>query len=83
MSARIQKIYVEVGDFVTKARNWFKWTTTTWNRYVRNSTIWKLLSVVLTKLYKVGGVSKAEWDAQKTSLEVMSNQYKPYGEPSC
>src|SRR5690606_30441802 len=30
----------------------------------------------IDELYKVGGVSKAEWDAQKTSLEVMSNQYK-------
>lgn len=75
MSARIKKIYVEVGDFVTKGQKLVQMDD---NNLEQIRTQFENLEVSfrrIDELYKVGGVSQAEWDAQKTRLEVMRTQY--------
>lgn len=76
MSARIQKIYVEVGDFVTKGQKLVQMDDNNLEQIRSQLNNMEVTFSRIDELYKVGGVSKAEWDAQKTSLEVMSNQYK-------
>jgi RND family efflux transporter MFP subunit len=76
MSARIQKIYVEVGDLVTKGQKLVQMDDNNLEQIRSQLNNMEVTFSRIDELYKVGGVSKAEWDAQKTSLEVMSNQYK-------
>lgn len=76
MSARIQKIYVEVGEFVTKGQKLVQMDDNNLEQIRSQLNNMEVTFSRIDELYKVGGVSKAEWDAQKTSLEVMSNQYK-------
>ena len=73
---RISQIFVEVGDYVRKGQKLVQMDAA-------NLTQLKLQLDNQTKefervneLYKVGGVSKSEWDAAKTNLDVRRSSYE-------
>ena len=57
---RIDRIFVEVGDHVSKGQ-----------KLVQMETEFRRMD----ELYKVGGASKSEWDAAKTTLDVRRTSY--------
>lgn len=75
MAARIQKIYVEVGDFVTKGQKLVQMDDNNLEQIRTQLDNMEISFRRVDELYKVGGVSLSEWDAQKTRLEVMRTQY--------
>lgn len=72
---RIEKIYVEVGDHVRKGQKLVQMDASG----LRQSKLQldnQLIEFKRTdELYKVGGVSKSEWDAAKTNLDVLQTAY--------
>ncbi len=75
MSVRIQKIFVEVGDFVSKGQKLVQMDDNNLEQIRTQLDNMEVSFQRIDELYKVGGVSLAEWDAQKTNLEVMRTQY--------
>ena len=75
MAARIQKIYVEVGDFVTKGQKLVQMDGSNLEQIRTQLDNMELSFKRIDELYRVGGVSRAEWDAQKAGLDVMRTQY--------
>ncbi len=75
MAARIKKIYVEVGDFVTKGQKLVQMDDNNLEQIRTQLENMEISFRRVDELYKVGGVSLSEWDAQKTRLEVMRTQY--------
>jgi len=72
---RIDKIFVEVGDFVTVGQKLVQMDATPLRQAKTQLDNLKDNFNRLDELYKVGGVSKADWDALKTQLEVAQNAY--------
>lgn len=73
---RIDKIFVEVGDNVKAGQ-----VVAQMNENSLKQTKAQLDNLEVTfkridELYKVGGVSKSDWDAQKTNLEVTRTSYQ-------
>jgi RND family efflux transporter MFP subunit len=73
---RIDQIFVEVGDHVSKGQKliqmdatMLRQSRTQLNNLEKNFDRYE-------ELYKVGGISKAEYDAQKTQLDVSKNNIK-------
>jgi RND family efflux transporter MFP subunit len=75
MSVRIQQIFVEVGDFVSKGQKLVQMDDNNLEQIRTQLDNMEVSFQRIDELYKVGGVSRAEWDAQKTNLEVMRTQY--------
>ncbi|NLO41969.1 MAG: efflux RND transporter periplasmic adaptor subunit [Bacteroidales bacterium] len=73
---RIDKIYVEIGDRVAKGQLLIQMDENNLKQAKAQLDNLELTFKRIDELYKVGGVSKAEWDAQKTNLEVTRTSYK-------
>ena len=73
---RIDKIYVEVGDNVSKGQLLVQMDEN--NLKQAKSRLENLETTFkrIDELYKVGGVSKADWESQKTNLEVTRTAYE-------
>jgi len=72
---RIDKIFVEVGDFVTVGQKLAQMDAVQLRQVKTQLENLKENFNRLDELYKVGGVSKADWDAMKTQLDVTQNSY--------
>lgn len=76
MPVRIEKILVEVGDRVSKGQKLVQMDAA---NLKQSKTQLENLQVEFNRvdeLYKVGGVSKSEWDARKTSLDVAKTAFQ-------
>ncbi|MDD4210336.1 MAG: efflux RND transporter periplasmic adaptor subunit [Bacteroidales bacterium] len=73
---RIDKIYVEIGDHVAKGQLLVQMDENNLQQAKSQLDNLELTFKRMDELYKVGGVSKSQWDAQKTSLEVARTSYK-------
>lgn len=73
---RIEKIFVEVGDQVRKGQKLAQMDAANLNQLKLQIENQKIEFRRVDELYKVGGVSKSEWDAAKMSLEVNETAYK-------
>ncbi|MCL1850071.1 MAG: efflux RND transporter periplasmic adaptor subunit [Bacteroidetes bacterium] len=72
---RIDQIFVEVGDFVSAGQKLVQMDATQLRQAKTQLDNLKDNFKRLDELYKVGGVSKADWDALKTQLDVAQNSY--------
>lgn len=75
MSLRIEQIFAEVGDFVSKGQKLVQMDDNNLEQIRTQLKNMEISFQRIDELYKVGGVSRSEWDAQKTTLEVMRTQY--------
>ncbi|MCL2291112.1 MAG: efflux RND transporter periplasmic adaptor subunit [Bacteroidetes bacterium] len=72
---RIDRIFVEIGDFVTVGQKLVQMDATQLRQAKTQLDNLKASFKRLDELYKVGGVSKSDWDAMKTQLDVAQNTY--------
>ena len=72
---RIKKIFVEVGDNVSKGQKLVQLDASSLEQLELQIVNQKIEFNRISELYKVGGVSKAEYDNAKTSLEVNIKAY--------
>lgn len=72
---RIDKIYVEVGDRVSKGKVLVQMNENSLKQQKAQLDNLKKTFKRIDELYKVGGVSKSDWDAQKTTLDVAQTTY--------
>lgn len=72
---RIDKIYVEVGDHVHKGQVLVQMNESNLKQSKAQLDNLELTFKRIDELYKVGGVSKSDWDATKTNLEVNRTAY--------
>ena len=72
---RIDQIFVEVGDFVTAGQKLVQMDATQLRQAKTQLDNLRVNFNRLDELYKVGGVSKSDWDALKTQLDVAQNAY--------
>ena len=72
---RICKIYVEVGDHVRKGQKLVQMDAANLKQLTLQIENQKVDFARIKELYAVGGVSKAEFDNAKMSLEVAETQY--------
>ena len=75
LAGRIDQIFVEVGDFVKKGQKLVQMDASNLTQAKSQLDNLQLTFDRIDGLYKVGGVSKAEWDAQKTALDVAKTSY--------
>ena len=73
---RIDKIFVEVGDRVTKGQKLVQMDATNLEQVKLQLENQKIEFKRTDELYKVGGVSKSEWDAVKMALDVQQASYQ-------
>lgn len=76
IAGRIDAIYVEVGDYVKAGQKLVQMDA---NNLQQAKTQLDNLEVTfkrIDELYKVGGVAKSDWDAQKTALDVARTSYQ-------
>lgn len=76
MNVRIEKIFVEVGDYVKAGQTLVQMDNSNLKQAKSQLDNMELSFSRIDELYKVGGVSRAEWDAQKMNLDVMRTSYK-------
>lgn len=76
IAGRIEAIYVEVGDRVTKGQKLVKMDASSLEQSKAQLDNLELTFSRIDALYKSGGVSKADWDAQKTQLDVARTSYQ-------
>ena len=72
---RIDKIYVEVGDRVSKGKVLVQMNENSLKQAKVQLDNLKASFNRIDELYKVGGTSKADWDAMKTQLDVAQTTY--------
>lgn len=72
---RIDKIFVEVGDYVTKGQILVQMNENSLKQTKSQLDNLKTSFKRIDELYKVGGVSKSDWDAMKTNLDVTQTSY--------
>jgi len=72
---RIEKIYVEVGDRVAKGQKLVQMDSSNLTQLRLQLENTQIEFNRIDELYKIGGVSKSEWDSMKTSLDVMQSSY--------
>jgi len=77
---RIDEIFVEVGDFVTVGQKLVQMDATQLRQTKTQLDNLRANFNRLDELYKVGGVSKSDWDAMKTQLDVTQNAYNNLSE---
>ena len=73
---RIAKIFVEVGDHVTKGQKLVQMDAANLQQLTLQIENQKVDFARIKELYAVGAVSKAEFDNMKMSLDVAETQYK-------
>jgi len=76
MAVRIDKIFVEVGQQVKAGQKLVQMESSS---LIQAETQLKNLEadfIRIDELFKVGGVSRAEWDAKKTALEVSRTAFR-------
>lgn len=73
---RIEKIYVEVGDPVSKGQKLVQMDAATLKQAKLQLDNQEIEFKRMDELYKVGGSSKSEWDASKMALDVKKTAYK-------
>lgn len=73
---RIAKIFVEVGDHVSKGQKLVQMDAANLQQLTLQIENQKVDFARIKELYAVGAVSKAEFDNMKMSLEVAETQYK-------
>lgn len=76
MMVRISDIFVEVGDRVRKGQKLVQMDNNNLKQAKAQLDNLQLEFNRIDELYKIGGVSKSAWDAQKTGLEVAQASYK-------
>lgn len=76
MSVRIVEIFAEVGDYVRAGQKLVQMDNNSLKQAKTQLDNAEVSFGRIDELYKVGGVSRSEWDAQKTSLEVMRTSYQ-------
>ncbi len=72
---RIDKIYVEVGDRVSKGKVLVQMNENSLKQSKAQLDNLKTSFQRIDELYKVGGCSKSDWDAMKTQLDVAQTTY--------
>lgn len=75
-SVRIDKIMVEVGDRVNKGQKLVLMDEANLKKLKLQVEFQKLEYNRVNELYKVGGVSKSDWENAKTALDVNETSYK-------
>ena len=75
-SARIEKIYVEIGDRVRKGEKLVQMDNSTLVKQKAQLENLRTEFERVDELYKIGGVSRSAWEAQKTNLEVAEASYQ-------
>ena len=73
---RISQIFVEVGDYVRKGQKLVQMDAANLTQLKLQLDNQETEFKRVDELYKVGGASKAEWDAAKTNLDVRKSAYK-------
>lgn len=73
---RIEKIYVEVGDRVSRGQKLVQMDAATLKQAKLQLDNQEIEFKRMDELYKVGGASKSEWDASKMTLDVKKTAYK-------
>ena len=73
---RISKIFVEVGDNVRKGQKLVQMDAANLTQLKLQLDNQETEFKRVDELYKVGGASKAEWDAAKTNLDVRRSAYE-------
>ena len=73
---RISKIFVEVGDQVRKGQKLVQMDAANLTQLKLQLDNQETEFKRIDELYKVGGASKAEWDAAKTNLDVRRSSYE-------
>ena len=73
---RIEKIYVEVGDRVGKGQKLVQMDASGLKQLKLQLDNQATEFARIDELYKIGGVSKSEWEASKMTLEMRQTSYK-------
>jgi RND family efflux transporter MFP subunit len=73
---RIETIYVEVGDRVTRGQKLVQMDASNLKQLKLQLDNQQAEFNRIDELYKVGGVSKSEWEASKMTLDVRETSYK-------
>ena len=73
---RISQIFVEVGDRISKGQKLVQMDAANLKQMELQLENQRVDFGRIDELYKVGGVSKSDWDAAKTALEVRETSYK-------
>jgi RND family efflux transporter MFP subunit len=73
---RIEQIWVEVGDRVSKGQKLVQMDAANLKQLKLQLENQEIEFKRIDELYKVGGVSKSEWDASKMALDVRRTSYK-------
>lgn len=73
---RIEKIYVEVGDRVGKGQKLVQMDASSLKQLKLQLDNQATEFARIDELYKIGGVSKSEWEASKMTLEMRQTSYK-------
>ena len=73
---RIEKIYVEVGDHVGKGQKLVRMDASGLKQLKLQLDNQATEFARIDELYKIGGVSKSEWEASKMTLEMRQTSYK-------
>lgn len=73
---RIEKIFAEVGDRVSKGQVLVQLDNNNLQQLKLQIENTKVTFNRVDELYKIGGASKAEWDNANMQLQVMETQYK-------
>ena len=73
---RISQIFVEVGDYVRKGQKLVQMDAANLTQLKLQLDNQETEFKRVDELYKVGGASKAEWDAAKTNLDVRRSSYQ-------
>ncbi len=73
---RIDKIFVEVGDRVSKGQKLVQMDAANLTQVKLQLENQEVEFKRIDELYKVGGASKSEWDASKMALEVRKTSYE-------
>ncbi len=73
---RIEQIFVEVGDRVKKGQKLVQMDVANLKQSKTQLDNLQIEFNRVDELYKIGGVSKSEWDSKKTSLDVAKTAYK-------
>lgn len=74
-AVRIEKIFVEVGDYVRKGQKLVQMDASNLRQAKLQLDNQEAEFKRTDELYKVGGVSKSEWDAAKMNLDVRQTSY--------
>lgn len=73
---RIDQIFVEVGDRVSKGQKLVQMDASSLTQAKLRLDNQEIEFKRTDELYKVGGISKSEWDAAKMALDVQESTYK-------